>query len=205
MKSFFSLFSDSAKELKKVSALTVSGLFIAVSIILRNLTLNISADLRINFAFLGIMIIGMLYGPIVSIIGAVGIDVIGYFLDGFKARDYNFGLLAVKIIAGLIYGIMLYKKATGKSFAVRVVVSRVIVVVLCQVVLNSIVLYYCYQNKNFPFLTGSEWTAFGVWMTPRLIKNAVMLPIEAVLSVVILPIAKKAYDKVFGKKQLASA
>lgn len=200
MKSFFSLFSDSAMELKKVSTLTVSGLFIALSVVLRNLTINISADLRINFAFIGIMIIGMLYGPIVSVMGSVSIDIIGYFLDGFKARDYNFGLLLVKIISGLIYGIMLYKKATNKSLIVNTVAARIIVVLICQLILNSIVLYYCYQNKNFPFMSASEWSAFGIWMLPRLIKNGIMLPIEIALSVMILPIAKQSYIKVFKRK-----
>ncbi len=200
MKSFFSLFSDSAMELKKVSTLTVSGLFIALSVVLRNLTINISADLRINFAFIGIMIIGMLYGPIVSVLGSVSIDIIGYFLDGFKARDYNFGLLLVKIISGLIYGIMLYKKATNKSLIVNTVAARIIVVLICQLILNSIVLYYCYQNKNFPFMSASEWSAFGIWMLPRLIKNGIMLPIEIALSVMILPIAKQSYIKVFKRK-----
>lgn len=200
MKSFFSLFSDSAMELKKVSTLTVSGLFIALSVVLRNLTINVSADLRINFAFIGIMIIGMLYGPIVSVLGSVSIDIIGYFLDGFKARDYNFALLLVKIISGLIYGIMLYKKATNKSLIVNTVVARIIVVLICQLILNSIVLYYCYQNKNFPFMSSSEWSAFGIWMLPRLIKNGIMLPIEIALSVMILPIAKQSYIKVFKRK-----
>lgn len=187
-------------ELKKVSTLTVSGLFIALSVVLRNLTINISADLRINFAFIGIMIIGMLYGPIVSVLGSVSIDIIGYFLDGFKARDYNFGLLLVKIISGLIYGIMLYKKATNKSLIVNTVAARIIVVLICQLILNSIVLYYCYQNKNFPFMSASEWSAFGIWMLPRLIKNGIMLPIEIALSVMILPIAKQSYIKVFKRK-----
>lgn len=200
MKSFLKIFSDSANELKKVSTLTVSGLFIALSIVLRNLTINISADLRINFAFLGVMIIGMLYGPVVSILGNVGVDVIGYFLDGFKARDYNFALLLVKIIAGLIYGLMLYKKATNKSLITNIVISRILIVLLCQVTLNSAVLYYCYQNSNFPFMSSSEWSAFGIWMIPRLTKNAIMLPIEIALAILVVPIAKQAYSKVFRKR-----
>lgn len=200
MKSFFLLFSDSAKELKKTSTLTVSGLFMALSIVLRNLSINISADLRINFAFLGVVIIAMLYGPVVSVIANVGVDIIGYFLDGFKARDYNFGLLAVKILAGLIYGIFLYKKTTNKSLIINTVVVRVIEVLVCQILLNSAVLYYCYQNKNFPFMSQSEWTAFGFWMLPRLTKNVIMLPVEIALAVFILPIAKKSYIRVFKRK-----
>lgn len=200
MKSFFLLFSDSAKELKKISTLTVSGLFIALSIVLRNLTINISADLRINFVFLGVMIVAMLYGPVVSIMANISVDIIGYFLDGFKARDYNFALLMVKILAGLIYGIMLYKKTANKSLIVNTVVSRTVVVVICNLILNSMVLYYCYWNRNFPFMSASEWSAFGAWMIPRITKNAIMLPVDIALSVMILPIAKQSYNRVFGRK-----
>lgn len=202
MKSFFSMFSDSFKSLKTTSTITVTGLLMALSIVLRNMSINISSDLRINFAFLGVMIIAMLYGPAVSVMGMVGVDIIGYFLDGYKARDYNFGLLAVKIIAALVYGFFLYRKATNRSIVISAVISRIIVVVLCQLVLNSAVLYYSYTNSNFPFMSSSEWDAFGVWMLPRLVKNAIMLPIEIALAVFVLPIAKQSYVRVF-KKQAA--
>ena len=189
MKSFFSLFSDSAGELKKVTTITVTGMLMALSIVLRNLAINISADLRITFA--------MLYGPVVTMIATTGIDVMGYFLDGFKARDYNFGLLVVKLIAAMIYGVILYKKATGKQLITGIVISRVLVVVICQLVLTSSVLYYSYTNRNFPFMSGSEWTAFKIWMTPRLIKNVLMLPIELVMSSIMLPAIRQAYTRVF--------
>lgn len=199
MKSFFCLFKDSTNELKKITTLTVCGMLMALSIVLRSLALNITPDLRITFAFLGIMIIAMLYGPVVCVISNIGIDVIGYFLDGFKARDYNFGLLAVKIIMSMIYGVFLYKKTTGKSIIINGMISRVIVVLLCNLVLNSCVLYYCYTNRNFPFMSASEWDAFKVWFTPRLIKNTVMLPIELAMIAFLLPAVNMAYKKVFRK------
>ena len=99
------MFKESAGEMKNVSCLTVTGMMMALSIVLRNLGVYITEDLRITFSFLGIMVIAMLYGPTVTVIANVGVDIVGYFLDGFKARDYNFGLLAVKIIIAAIYGI----------------------------------------------------------------------------------------------------
>lgn len=199
MESFFNLFKDSARELKKISTLTVCGVLMALSIVMRNMAINITPDLRITFSFFGIMAIAMLYGPVVCVISNVGVDVIGYVLDGYKARDYNLGLLAVKIIIALIYGICLYKKTTGKSIIISGIISRVIVVLLCNLVLNSAVLYYCYTNKNFPFMSASEWTAFRIWFTPRLIKNCVMLPIELVMVSLLLPIISQAYKRIFKK------
>lgn len=199
MESFFNLFKDSVQELKKVSTLTVCGVLMALSIVMRNMAINITPDLRITFSFFGIMAIAMLYGPVVCVISNVGVDVIGYVLDGYKARDYNLGLLAVKIIIALIYGICLYKKTTGKSIIISGIISRVIVVLLCNLVLNSAVLYYCYTNKNFPFMSASEWMAFRIWFTPRLIKNCVMLPIELVMVSLLLPIISQAYKRIFKK------
>lgn len=199
MESFFNLFKDSAAELKKISTLTVCGVLMALSIVMRNMAINITPDLRITFSFFGIMAIAMLYGPVVCVISNVGVDVIGYVLDGYKARDYNLGLLAVKIIIALIYGICLYKKTTGKSIIISGIISRVIVVILCNLVLNSAVLYYCYTNKNFPFMSASEWTAFRIWFTPRLIKNCVMLPIELVMVSLLLPMISQAYKRIFKK------
>ncbi len=199
MESFFNLFKDSAQELKKISTLTVCGVLMALSIVMRNMAINITPDLRITFSFFGIMAIAMLYGPVVCVISNVGVDVIGYVLDGYKARDYNLGLLAVKIIIALIYGICLYKKTTGKSIIISGIISRVIVVILCNLVLNSAVLYYCYTNKNFPFMSASEWTAFRIWFTPRLIKNCVMLPIELVMVSLLLPMISQAYKRIFKK------
>ncbi len=204
MKSFFSMFKDSANEMKKVSCLTVTAMMMALSIVIRNLAINITQDLRITFAFIGIMIIAMLYGPTVTIIANIGVDIIGYFLDGYKARDYNLGLLAVKIIMAAIYGVFLYKKATGRSLITAGVISRVIAVIFGNLILNSAVLYYSYTNPNFPFMSASEWDAFRIWMTPRVIKNAVMLPIELLMISVLLPAAQTAYRRVFGGKMRPS-
>ena len=64
MKSFFSMFKESAGEMKNISCLTVTGMMMALSIVLRNLSVYITNDLRITFSFLGIMVIAMLYAPI---------------------------------------------------------------------------------------------------------------------------------------------
>ena len=200
MKSFFSMFKESAGEMKNISCLTVTGMMMALSIVLRNLSVYITNDLRITFSFLGIMVIAMLYGPTVSIIANVGVDIIGYFLDGFKARDYNFGLLAVKIIIAAVYGVCLYKKVTGRSIIAAGAISRTIAVVFGNLILNSAVLYYCYTNPNFPFMSASEWNAFGIWFAPRVIKNAVMLPIEIAMISFLLPAVRMAYQRVFSGK-----
>lgn len=51
MRGFLSLFTDSARELKQVRALTVTALLMALGIVLRSLSIPIGTDIRITFSF----------------------------------------------------------------------------------------------------------------------------------------------------------
>lgn len=200
MKDIFSVCRQSSQELKKVSTLTSTGMLIAVSIIIRNLSINITDDLRINFAFIGTMAIAMLFGPMPAMLSATAIDVIGYIMDGFKARDYNIFLLLVKLMAAFVYGLLLYKQETGKSLNIGIIVSRVFGTLVFQMIINSCVLYGFYTNPNFPIMTSSEWDAFFLWISPRVIKNLICLPIECVIGLILLPLIKQAYERVFRRQ-----
>ena len=112
MRGFLSLFTDSARELKQVRTITVAALFMALSIVLRTIAIPIGTDIRITFAFLGVMIIAMLYGPVVSMIAALGTDIIGYLLDGSKMREYQLLLALVVVLNALVYGLFLYRRTS---------------------------------------------------------------------------------------------
>ena len=115
MRGFLSLFTDSARELKQVRALTVTALLMALGIVLRSLSIPIGTDIRITFSFLGIAAIAMLYGPVVSMIASLGVDIIGYLLDGAKMREYNVLLALVVMLNALIYGMFLYHRKSKKG------------------------------------------------------------------------------------------
>lgn len=200
MKDLISVFKHSSHELKKVSTLTSAGMLIAVSIVIRNFAINITDDLRINFAFIGTMAIAMLFGPAPAMISAAGIDIIGYIMDGFKARDYNILLLIVKMSAALVYGFILYRKESGKKLNIAIIASRSIGTLVFQLIFNSCVLYGCYTNPNFPIMTSPEWDAFFIWITPRIIKNVICLPLECAVGLILLPLIKQAYERVFHRE-----
>lgn len=195
----------------------------ALSIVFRSmLYIPLNDDLRITFAFIGSMAIAMLYGPSVGMVSAAGIDVIGYILDGAKMREYNIWLLLVKMLMAAIVGLIMYREKYGKvklpaaiekrlpsatseysEIAVRAVISRAVVVFIGNIVLNSVVLYKSYTNPRFPFMSGSEWTAFKIWLAPRVTKNLIMFPVECVICVILLPLIYLAYRQVFRKKTTA--
>lgn len=181
-------------------------MLMAIAIIFRAmLAINITKDLRITFAFLGTMAIGMLFGPVVNIFAAIGIDVIGYILDGYKMREYNFGLLAVKILLALVVGSIMYNAHTKSKakFTAAVIGSRLFSVLIGQIVLNSCILYKSYTNPKFPFMSHSEWTAFWTWLSIRINKNLIMLPFEIIAAMSVLPIIAIAFKQVFRSRKTA--
>ena len=125
MKGFFSIFTDSAKELKKIRTITVTGLLIAIHVALGTLaTINISQYAKISVAFFAIAIIGMLYGPVVAMIAGAICDVIGFLLRPQGSFLIVFTLIAM--LSGIIYGICLYRRK-GVKLIIGIVVVRLVI------------------------------------------------------------------------------
>lgn len=199
MKSFLGQFKSSAKELKNVRTLTTTGILIAMAMILKMFTIDISTVLRISFPFLAITIIAMLYGPVVCAMSTLTIDILGYIVNSGKSTGAYYPPLGmVVVIAGIIYGMLLYKK---KPNIVNISIAKVSVNVICNICFNSYFIYTGFVNKGFSILDKGDWNAFFAWVVPRVIKNVAMLPIEIIMMLIILPIAYIAYNKVYKFRQ----
>lgn len=203
MKSFFNLFTDSAKSLKELRTLTTTGMLLALAVAIRLLAIQITLDIRIVFTFLPICVIAMLYGPVVCGISTTALDLIGFIIDNKSARGYSWELAMIVLLSGVFYGIFLYKKDISKidfKSIVSILLARGSVIVICNIILNSYFLYHLYINKDFSVVTLFEAsdvrTAFLTWWTPRITKNLVQFPIDAVLLTIVLPAANTAYKTV---------
>lgn len=195
MKGFYSLFSDSAKELKSIRTLTVTGMMMALALVLRALAIQPTADIRISFEFLPIIVIAMLYGPVVGGMSSVAVDFLGYIISDAKIREYSLLLACAHIIAGVIYGLFLYRKEIN---SVRIVLTRVFVVLTCDFILKSVIIHLQYVNKDFNIRSISDLHNFGIWLIPRIIKSVAQLPLDILLISVIIPNVIQAYKKVRG-------
>ena len=193
MKSFFSMFKRSINELQDLRTLTTTGMFIALAIVLRVLSIQITPDIRVTFSFLAIAIIAMLYGPVVSGMACISVDFIGFLLDNKSARGYYPPLAVVTLIAGIIYGIFLYRKEVN---LILVAVSRIVVVVICNICLNSYFIYTGFVNKDFSIFSNQNFSEFRIWIIPRLANHSVLLPIEIIMLCIILPIGFEIYKKI---------
>ena len=106
------IFRWSLEELKSLRAVIVTGLLIALSMVIESFTINLGFA-KINFAFLAIAAIGMLYGPSVSLFAGAVCDVLGYMV----APDGAFFPLYTLIGAaqGLIYGLIAYRRIPTRT------------------------------------------------------------------------------------------
>ena len=204
---------SSLRELKKPSAVIITLLLTGASILLTKfLGMYISPDLRVTFAFVGIMGVAVLYGAVPCMISAAAADIIGYIIDDGQIRSYNLWILAVKLICALFYGWFLYRKRYGRigaarhletllpssvveniEIALRGVAARIAVIFIGNIVLNSMVLYHSYRNKAFPFVSGAEWHNFLVWARPRADTNLSMMPYECAVCLLALPVLNILY------------
>ena len=192
MKRFFSLFSSSAKELNNVRCLAVTGMLLALAIVIRSFSIEITPELRISFGFIPIVAIAMLYGPVVCGMSNFLLDILGFLIDNKSGRGYYPPLALVTIIAGIIYGIFLYRKQLN---FILIALSRAGVVLICNIILNSYILYTGLIGRTLDFTDSTSLHSFYIWFAPRVIKNAIQLPFDIGLLCILLPAIYLAYKK----------
>ncbi|NMB29881.1 MAG: folate family ECF transporter S component [Clostridiales bacterium] len=164
-------FSDSAKELKKIRTIAGTGMLIALSIAVKTQTISITSSLRVSFAFLGLSVIAMLYGPVVAMFAGAITDLIGFFMST-STFGFNPVWTIFEAIVGLIYGLLLYK--AGKMVIPRIIFAQAAVNIFVHIGLNTWGLVYFFNVALKPRLVTS------------IIKNGILLPVEIALMIAIL-------------------
>ena len=185
MKSLFNLFSRSAKELKSVRCLTVTAMLIALDLVLKmTVSIKLTESMSISFAFIAIASIGMLYGPTVAAAAGFITDILGFFINN-KGGAFDIRYTLIEMLGAVLYAIVLYNASNDKWMLPRIIVSKSIVVVVCNLWLTTWALS-TYYGKGF------------LAMFPaRALKNLAQLPVDVLLLAIFLPIVLKAYNQVF--------
>lgn len=191
MSKFIGLFKDSAKEFKSIRTLTITAMLIAVSYVLESRTIFL-ANAKINFAFIALATIGMLFGPVVAFFAGGICDVVGFLAapkDGFLPL-----YVLIAMLQGLIYGMLLYKK-TGKTLVVFLVISRFLDVVFINMIINT------YANIHYGFVASQSISTI---IKARALKNGLELLIDIPLMLTILPAVRFAYNRSQGYSSRAA-
>lgn len=161
-------FRSSAQELSSVKNISICAMMLALRVVIgyfANFSLAITPNAKVGFAFLPVAIASMLLGPVCGmIVGGLG-DIISFTLA--PMGGYFFGWTLNGMLAGLLYGLFLYK-ADGKLL-LKLIICEILINFAVEVPLGSLWLYIQY-NKAF-------WVMAGT----RAIKCLIALPIETAL------------------------
>ncbi|MGH1781998.1 folate family ECF transporter S component [Enterococcus gallinarum] len=153
---------------RKVDAhmIAVMGLLIALMVVLSQILGFETAYLKLTFTFVPELIMGMLFGPFWTAVGASVADIAGMIL--FPKSAYFFGFTINAFVGGLIYGYFFYRKeVTWKRAATVVLLNTLLITLILTPIWLAMML-------NIPLTSWAIWTA-------RLMKAVIMFPIQTVL------------------------
>lgn len=210
---FFANFKRSAAELKDLRCLCVTAILIALDLVLKSVTIPISADMKITFAFLALASIGMLFGPVVAFLAGTVTDILG-MLIAQNMGAFNPMFTLVEATGAMIYGIFLYGlkftradslggKFTDKNDVkqlIRIVLAKVVVVIVCNLIMTPFAITITKTMEAGTYNAGVFWTGLWARITKGLIKNAIQCPVDCILLFAVLPIILTAYNRVFKRR-----
>ena len=179
MKKIKQLFSDSLHEFTVTKNLVLCGLMAAIAIVLSMVaSISIGPYVKIGFSGIPNRIVEFLFGPVVGCIFGGALDLLKFMIkpDG----PFFFGFTFNVMLAGLIYGCLLYHKPLSIK---RIVLAEFLVKLIVNCGLNTLWISMLYGK------------AFFVLLPMRLLKNVIMLPIDSAIVFFALSLTKQTVGK----------
>jgi len=167
--------------MRKVFVMAAMSLLISMYVLLSHVVPMIQFDtLRISFGFVPLAFGSMFFGPLIGgIIGSLG-DIIGAL--AFPKGPFFPGLTLDVFLSGIIYGLFLYKKPKT--------ILRISLAVLCVNVFVNI-------GLNTYWLTIILGKGYMALLPGRIIKNAIMMPVQISLLYMLWRYAGSQIEKNF--------
>ena len=163
----------SAAEFRNWKMLVLAAMLTAMRIAIKSLFIPVGPSLKITFGFLINAVGSMIYGPVVAIAASAISDTLGAIL--FPSGTYFFPFIFEEIAGGVLFALFYYR---AKLSTTRVMLGRLAVTVICNLILNPILLIWYYAvilGKSYAFMT---------W--PRLAKNIALFPLQTVALVLLI-------------------
>ena len=185
---------------KEIRTLTMSGLLIALNVVLNMFSVPITPQLRISFGFIATAVIAMFFGAAVAVPAAAACDVLGWLIHPTGPYFYGFTLTAM--LNALICSVILHEEykmqdqmyetkrpARGWTrLTLLSLFSRILVNGLSNTLLNTFWLSQLYGKTMEALLPA------------RALKNLIMTVPETVLLVFALGAACFAWRQTRHKK-----
>ena len=187
MKKFKELYLSSVRELASPKNLALCGVMGALSLVLGIVaSIQIGPYIKIGFSGLPNRIVECLFGPVIGCIFGGTMDILKFIAkpDG----PFFFGFTFDAMLAGVLYGSILYKKP--------VTIPRVFVAELAaKVIVNC--------GFNTLWISVLYGKGFLAILPMRLLKNAIMLPIDTIITFAMLTLATQIATQLhFSKPKL---
>lgn len=175
MLKFKELYQHSLREFRSTKTIVLCGILAALAIVLSMVaSIQLGPYIKIGFSGLPNRIVEFLFGPVVGCLFGGALDLLKYVLkpDG----PFFFGFTFNAMLSGLIYGTLLYRRTVSIK---RIVIAEFLVKLVINCGLNTLWLSMLYGK------------GFIVLLTPRVIKNVIMLPIDSFILFFALTYARK--------------
>ena len=169
--------------MSKNKKIILSGLLLAMIIILSRFLSIKTPIVTISFSFIPTMLCAIWLGPKWTILINVLADLIGATL--FPYGSFFIGYTITSAVAATIYGFLLHRKEentyTDKQFIIRVILAVVLVTVIANIGLNTL------------WLSLTTGKAFIVLIASRIVKELVMVPIKIVVMIFLERVLRKPF------------
>ena len=154
---------------KRTLDITVMAMVVAIRLVMEMLPkITFGLYVQIGFGFIGAAIAGVMLGPWRAALVGILVDILGNFFRG-QTGQFFIGYTLTALVGGLIYGYFLYKRPLRWE---QIGLAVLLVTLFCNLGLNSIWVH---------MMTGE---AFTVFMSMRILKNMISLPLNtAILTV----------------------
>lgn len=161
----YSQFSDSLRALRRTRTITTAGIMLAIQMVLSSYgVIEVSDSLKISLAHLALAPTAILFGPVVAGLQGALSDLLGFMLK--PSGPYFPGFTLSALLLGVVYGVSLYRT---RHTAVRIVVTRLVVMLLINICLNTLFLTMLYGPSRLATLP------------IRAFKNVLQLPFDCML------------------------
>ena len=180
MNQYFVMFKENAKSLKDVRVLVGVSLFCALNVILNMFSIQLKTMLMISFGSIAVAASCYFYGPYPNMIAAFVLDTINYMLR--PVGPYQPWFMISAVVIAVLYSLFFYKQE--KIGIIRCALARLSVILIVNLVLNSLWLSMMYGN------------AFWVLVSERILKNVLMFPIEAFVLYLTMKLCLRIKDQV---------
>lgn len=168
--------------MNKTRKIILSALFLASSVVLARILAIRTPIVYINFAFVPLVLSGIILGPKYTIFISAFSDLIGALL--FPTGSYFFGFTISAILSGCSYGFLLHRQEfkLDKNFIIRLILASLIVCILINGLINTIWIMIITKGAS------------NIIIPVRVAKELIMVPIIVVTTISLSKLLKKKFE-----------